>query len=134
MSVRTALRIELANRPGELAKALKPIAQANVNLHAAAALAGAESGLVALLPSNPASAASALQRAGVSARAVAVVVTWLPNRPGTLLKACEILASAGIKIEGLCVVSTDPAQGVQITFECSDAERADHLLADASVY
>ena len=31
VSVRTALRLELANRPGELAKALRPIAQAGVN-------------------------------------------------------------------------------------------------------
>ena len=129
MAVRTALRLDLANRPGELAKVLRPIAQSGVNLHAIAGVAGGQSSIVELLPSDPAAAASALQHAGVSAQQVQVAVTWLPNRPGTLLKAAEALAAAGINVEGVYVVSSDPAQGVQLTVECADAARADQVLA-----
>ena len=75
MSVRTALRLELANRPGELAKALRPIAQAGVNLHAVAGVASAQSSIVEVLPSNPAAAVDALQQAGIIAQEVEVVVT-----------------------------------------------------------
>lgn len=132
MSVLTALRIELDNRPGELAKILRPIAQANVNIHSLAGVAAAQSGTIALLPSNLIAAANAIQQAGFRTREVEVVVTWLPNRPGTLLKACEALSSAGINIEGLFVVSTDPAQGIQITVECQDAQHADQILAGVS--
>ena len=53
----------------------------------------------------------------------------MPNRPGTLLKACEALAAAGINVDGVYVVSTDPAQGVQITVECHDAQQADQVLS-----
>src|SRR5262245_16406740 len=108
MAIRTALRLDLANQPGELAKVLRPIAQAGVNIHALAGIASAHSAVVAALPSDPAAAARALQQAGIHFQEVAVVVTWLPNRPGTLLKACEALATAGINIESVYVVSTDP--------------------------
>lgn len=132
MAVLTALHIELANRPGELAKVLRPIAQANVNVHALAGVASAQPSVIAVLPSNLIAAASALQQAGFQAQEVEVVVTWLPNRPGTLLKACDALAAAGINIDGVFVVSTDSAQGVQITFECREARRADQVLAGVS--
>lgn len=129
MSVRTALRLELTNHPGELAKALRPLAQASVNLHAVAGMATGQSSMIEVLPNDPATAADALQQAGFTAQQVAVVVTWLPNRPGTLLKACEALATAGINVDCVYVVSTDPAQGVQLSFECRDPERADRVLA-----
>ena len=131
MAITTALRLELANRPGELAKALRPMAQAGVNLHAVACLGSAESCVLAALPNDPAAAARALQRAGLQVQQVAVVVSWLPNRPGTLLAACEALGTAGINIDGVFVVATDPAQGVQLSFACrdADAERAEHVLA-----
>ncbi len=141
MAVQVALRLEVANRPGELVKVLRPIAQAGVNLHAVAGVAGSggsgESGasagtptnVIELLPSQVAAAADALQQAGIQSHQVEVVVTWLPNQPGTLLKACEALATAGINIEGVFVVSTDPSQGIQMTFECREAPRADQVLA-----
>jgi hypothetical protein len=135
MAVQVALRLEVANRPGELVKVLRPIAQAGVNLHAVAGVAGSgasggtPTNVIELLPSQVAAAADALQKAGIQSQQVEVVVTWLPNRPGTLLKACEALATAGINIEGVYVVSTDPSQGVQMTFECREAQRADQVLA-----
>jgi hypothetical protein len=135
MAVQVALRLEVANRPGELVKVLRPLAQAGVNLHAVAGVAGSgasagtPTNVIELLPSQVAAAADALQKAGIQSQQVEVVVTWLPNRPGTLLKACEALATAGINIEGVYVVSTDPSQGVQMTFECREAQRADQVLA-----
>lgn len=129
MSVLTALRLELANRPGELAKALHAIAQANVNIHAVAGVASAQSSVIELLPSNLIAATSALQQIGYHPQEVAVAVTWLPNHPGTLLKACEAIAAAGINIDGVYVIATDPALGVQITVEAGDAPRVDQILA-----
>jgi hypothetical protein len=128
MAVRSALRLDLTNRPGELAKALRPIAQAGVNLNAIAGVATGQSSLLALLPSDLPAAMNALQHAGVSAEQVDVVVTWLPNRPGSLLAACDALGGAGINIDAVYVVSTDPAQGVQVTIECHDAKQADQVL------
>jgi len=138
MAVQVALRLDLLNRPGELVRVLRPIAQAGVNLHAAAGVAvsagnsgsaGMPANVIELLPSHAAAAEDALQQAGIQAQEVEVVVTWLPNRPGALLTACEALATAGINIEGMYVVSTDPSQGVQMTFECREAQRADQVLA-----
>lgn len=133
MSVQVALRLDVENRPGELVKVLRPIARAGVNLHAVAGVAaGSGSGranVIELLPSQVGTAAGALQQAGIHSEEVEVVVTWLPNRPGALLKACEALATAGINVEGVYVVSTDLTRGVQMTFECREAQRADQVLA-----
>lgn len=129
MPVLTALRLELADRPGELAKALRAIAQANVNIHAVAGVTGAQSSVIELLPSNVIAATSALQQIGYHPQEVEVAVVWLPNRPGTLLKACEAVAAAGINIDGVYVIATDPALGVQITVEAHDAPRVDQILA-----
>ena len=132
MAVQIALRLDVENRAGELVKILRPIAQAGVNLHAVAGVAGTQTNVIELLPSQVAAAADALQQAGVHAHEVEVVVTWLPNRPGALLKACEALTNAGVNIEGVYVVSTDPVHGVQMTFECHEAQRADQVLAGVS--
>lgn len=129
MAVRSAIRLDLANRPGELAKALRPIAQAGVNLNAIAGVATGQSSLLALLPNDLPAAMHALQQAGITAQQVDVVLTWLPNRPGSLLAACEALSGASINIDAVYVVSTDPSQGVQITIECHDAQQADQVLA-----
>ena len=141
MAVQVALRLDLANRPGELVRVLRPIAQAGVNLHAAAGVAvsaasvgstggaGTQTNVIELLPSQVAAAADALQQVGIQTQEVEVVVTWLPNKPGALLTACEALATAGINIDAVYVVSTDPSQGVQMTFESREAQRADQVLA-----
>jgi hypothetical protein len=129
MSVLTALRLELPNNPGELAKALHAIAQANVNIHAAAGVATGQASVIEILPSNVIAANSALQQIGYHPQEVEVAVTWLPNRPGTLLQACEAIAAAGINIDAVYVVATDPALGVQIVFEAQDAPRVDQVLA-----
>ena len=132
MAVRSALRLDLANRPGELARALRPIAQAGVNLNAIAGVATGQSSLLAFLPNDLPAAAHALQQAGFTAQQVDVVLTWLPNRPGSLLAACEALSGAGINIDAIYVVSTDPTQGVQITIECRDAQQADQVLSSVT--
>ncbi len=128
MAVHTALRIELANRPGELVKALRAIAQADVNIHAIAGIISAQSGVIELLPSNLIAATSALQQIGYHPQEVTVAVTWLPNHPGTLLTACEAIAAAGINIDGVYVIATDLALGVQIAVEAGDASRVDQIL------
>jgi hypothetical protein len=129
MSVLTALRLELADRPGELAKALRAIAQAGVNIHAVAGVASGHTSVIELLPNNVIDASTALQQAGFHAQEVEVAVTWVPNHPGTLLKACEAVAAAGINIDAVYVVATDPARGIQITFEGRDAPGIDQILA-----
>jgi hypothetical protein len=101
-----------------------------VNLHALAGMTFAQSGIIELMPNDAAAAADALKHAEISAQQVEVVLVWLPNRPGALLKACEALATAEINLESAYVVSTDPALGVQMTLTCSDATRADRVLEE----
>jgi hypothetical protein len=129
MAVQTVLRIQLANRPGEFARVTQAMGQAGINLASAAGMAFGDAGSAVLLASDPAGAARALRDAGVTVQESQVAVAWLPNRAGALASACTALAEAGINLTGMFVVATSEAQGQQAAFECSDAARADAVLA-----
>ena len=129
MSVRTALRIELANQPGSLGTSLSQIAQAGVNLEAVAGVATGETSILELLVADPTAALQALQQVGISATETQVAVVSLPHRVGALAHACEALAGAGINIDGIYVVVTDASQGAQVAFECPEASHAEQVLA-----
>lgn len=128
MSVRTALRVPLRHRPGELGRIARALADAHVRLEAFAGLARGTESMVELLPVNPAHATKALQAAGWTVEEVDVALAWLPDEPASLARACETLGAAGISIDAVYILTTNPAHGQHVAFECADAHRADQLL------
>jgi hypothetical protein len=132
MAVQTVLRVQLANRPGEFARVTQVVGQAGINLTSAAGMALGGAGTAVLLASDGAGAARALRDAGVTVQEAQVAVAWLPNRAGALASAMLALAEAGINLTGMFVIATSDAQGQQTAFECSDAARADAVLAGLS--
>ncbi len=128
MSVRTALRVHLPHRPGELGRIARVLADAHVRLDAFAGLARGQEGMVELLPADAVHATRVLREAGWSVEEVEVALAWLPDRPESLARACETLGGAGIRIDAVYLLTTDPAHGQHVAFECPDAHRADQLL------
>jgi hypothetical protein len=132
MPIRTALRVRLPNRPGELARVARQLANAGVNLEAVAGVASANEGTVEILPDEADRAAQALQGAGIAFDRADVLV--LPaserfiNTPGSLAQAAEALAQAGINIESIYIVPGGPT-GVQAALGSDDPQRAEQILA-----
>ncbi len=91
--------LDLKHQPGELAKATEAIAQKGINITAFSGVTCGGSGTVALLTSDDAGAKRALTDAGYRPREVEVVTTTIENTPGSLAKAAQKLAAAGINIE-----------------------------------
>src|SRR5919201_6495284 len=124
MPVQKAIRVRLPNRPDELAKASKWLAQAGVNIEAIAGVTRGEDGYLELLVNYPAVAAQTLKSAGIEFDEVQVALAWLPDRPGSLAKATEALSRAEINIESSYVVRTENNQ-VLVAFGTTQAEKAD---------
>jgi hypothetical protein len=128
MSVQTAIRVHLPNRPDELASMAKWLAQAGVNIESIAGVSGEEAGTLELLVNYPGLALNALRDAGISCEQTRVALAWLPNRPGTLALATEALADAKVNIDTGYVVRTEGYQ-VLVAFASPAADRADSILS-----
>jgi hypothetical protein len=128
MSVETALRVRLRNQPGELARVADQLGKAGVNIRAAAGVASGEESRLEVLADNVTEATRAWREAGTSFEEVQVALAWLPDTPGTLARAGQTLADAGINIESTYVVRSEGGRA-QVAFGCADAQRADQLLA-----
>ena len=128
MAIQTALRVQLLSRHGELARVARVLADAGVNLDAVAGIDTGQMSAVELLVNHMEAAQQALNAAHISAASVPVVVTWLPNHPGSLARASEALAAAGINLRSVFIIRTTGDQD-QVAFGCSEAEQADAILA-----
>ena len=128
MSVQTAIRVHLPNRPDELASMAKWLAQAGVNIESIAGVSGEEAGTHEILVNYPSLALSALRDAGIPFEQSRVALAWLPNRPGTFASATQALADASIDIDTSYVVRTEGDQFL-VAFASPAADRADSILS-----
>ena len=132
MAIETALRIRLPNRPGELARVARQLANAGVNIRSVVCLTLGGEGVVEFLVDDLVAATRSLGPEGTAVREVRVVVTPIPteviNQPGALATLAEALAAAGINIESL-YAAIGPNGEVQSVLGCSDPEKAEPLMA-----
>src|SRR5437588_126717 len=128
MSIQRAVRVRLPNRPGELVRVGKQLADAGINIEAGAGVAGSEDGLIEFMLSDIPTAVQVLRQQGISFQETQVALTWLPNKPGILAQAIAPLADAGINIESFYIVRTEGDRYL-VAFGSRDAEKADKLLS-----
>lgn len=128
MAIQTALRVRVPHVHGTLLKVIEDLAHANIYVKVLAALAADDTTIIELLPMEPSGAQVALEQAALQVEVVQVALAWLPNQPNSLLRAVQAVVGAGLTVDGLFVVTTDPVQGQQVAIECADVKRADQLL------
>jgi hypothetical protein len=132
MAIETALRVRLPNRPGELARVARQLADAGVNIRSVAGVAGAGEGSLEFRVDSLGAAIGALMQGGTTFQEVRVVVSpipsGVPDQPGTLARLAEKLAAAGINIESL-YIAIGPGDQPQAVLGCSDPEKAEPILA-----
>jgi hypothetical protein len=131
MAIETALRVSLPNRPGELARVARQLANAGVNVRSVAGVSGAGEGVLEFLVDNLDAAAGALRQGGTSFQETRVATSPIPNevvsQPGALAHLAEALAGAGINIESLYAAVGEGGQ-IMAVLGCSDPEKAEPLL------
>jgi hypothetical protein len=91
--------LDLAHKPGELAKATEAIAQKGINITAFSGLTCGGSGSVAIVTNDEMGTRKALGEAGYKAKELEVVTAAIEDKPGALAQTARKLADAGVNIE-----------------------------------
>jgi hypothetical protein len=96
--------IQLAHRPGELARVTNALSLYGVNIKSVAAMRFGDQALLHLIPDNVESARSALGASNISFEENETAVVLLENRAGELTAVAAKLAEAGVNLEATYVV------------------------------
>lgn len=122
-----AFIVELPNRPGSLADVCEAVAAAGQNITGVSGATAGEVGSVALTTDDMDATRAALTAHGWPFREVALVVTALEHRPGSLATAARKLADAGVNLDTMFVTGMDGGK-VQVAFGVSDSAAAERAL------
>ena len=91
--------VDLAHKPGELAKATEAIAQKGINITAFSGATCGGSGSIAILTNDEMGTRKALGEAGYKVKELEVVTASIEDKPGALAQTARKLADAGVNIE-----------------------------------
>ncbi|NIO29831.1 MAG: ACT domain-containing protein [Candidatus Latescibacteria bacterium] len=127
----TQLNVKLENKPGSLARLCRDLANHGINLLALSAPdITAKRGLIRLLVVNPELAQLKVTKMEYSFTVEEVLYIEIKNRPGSLAKAMEKLARAGINVRYAYATALRKTQktGAVIAVAEEDLPRAHKLL------
>jgi hypothetical protein len=93
------LSIFLENKSGRLTEVTEALASANINISAFSVADTADYGILRMIVSKPEQAEQLLKAKGLSVKITEVIGLVVPNEPGGLHRALQILSSEGISVE-----------------------------------
>jgi len=95
------LSIFLENKSGRLSEVTETLASAKINISAFSVADTADYGILRMIVSKPEQAEQLLKAKGLSVHITEVIGIVVPNEPGGLHRALQILSSEGISVEYL---------------------------------
>jgi len=101
------LTVFLENKKGRLTEVTKILSSNNINISALSIADTADFGLLRMIVDNPEKAEDTLKRSGFAVHANEVICMIVPDEPGGLYRALEILTNENISIEYLYAFSSE---------------------------
>ena len=128
------ISVFLGNRPGELNKMTRTLAEGGVNMRALSLAETTDFGVARVIVDNEARAVEVLQKADFVARRTPVLAYEIPDEAGGLNKLLTCFTEAGINIEYMysCLAGVENKKAYMI-FRVSDTSEAEAALADKGV-
>jgi hypothetical protein len=131
----TLWRREVENRPGALARALEPLAEAGADLKVAMAYrypGEEQTAAIELYPVSGKKATAAARAAGLEATSIPTLLVEADNRPGQAHAVTRAIADAGINLTFFLAQVIGKKYSAIIGFETeADARRAASLVKKA---
>jgi hypothetical protein len=93
------LSIFLENKSGRLTEVTEALASASINISAFTVADSADFGILRMIVNKPEQAEQLLKEKGLSVHITEVIGLIVPNEPGGLHRALQILSSEGISVE-----------------------------------
>lgn len=115
----TEFTVHLANRPGSLADLAELLGEAGVNIEALAAIGMDATGTVRLLVDDEPTTRRVLEHHDMSFEERRVIITMLPDRPGSVAAMTRQLADAGINIDAMYLLRSTP-EGLEFAVAVGD--------------
>ncbi|MBA2336617.1 MAG: ACT domain-containing protein [Acidimicrobiia bacterium] len=124
----TEFTVHMANRPGQLAKLTRLLADAGIHIEALAAFANGELGIIRVVADDDTVTRRVLGDAGLDWDEHRVIATVVPNRPEALAELTASLADTGINIDAMYLLRTNH-ETQQFALAVNDPEMAREHLA-----
>lgn len=124
----TEFSIRLVNRPGQLAKLARLLADAGISIEAFAAVADNGESHVRIVVDSPFRTRRALSTADLSFVERDVLDTFLPRGTAALAHMAESLASSGVNIDSMYLLHTN-SEGHHFAVTVDDSDTAHEALA-----
>ena len=124
----TEFSVRLANRPGQLAKLTRLLADAAIAIEAFAAVADNGESHVRFVVDSPHKARRVLMGADLEFDERDVLDTFLPRGSGSLAHMAEGLAAAGVNVDSLYLLHSN-AEGFHIAMTVDDTDDGLSALA-----
>ena len=121
MAIRTEISLRLQNSPGALGLVCRELGAERVNILALSLEAG---GTLRVVVDNPLHAAGILEKQRYAVEQNDVLFIQLPNDPGALEEAANMLAVAGVNVDYLYASALDDSPMVSVIAGVEDAQRA----------
>ena len=128
------ISVFLGNRPGELNKMTRVLAEGGVNMRAISLAETTDFGIARVIVDDEAKATEVLEKADFVARITSVLAYEIPDEKGGLNKLLSLFTEAGLNIEYMysCIVGKKDQKAYMI-FRVSDTEAAEAALAGKGV-
>ena len=123
----TQFIVQLANRPGSLARLARTLATAGVDIRGMSGGGAGDNGYAVLSTSDDVATRTALRSGGYPFVEGETLIVRVEDRPGGLASVAEKLAAAGIDIKGVLFVGRSDGI-VETAFAVDDMERARKVL------
>ena len=124
-----AFIVDLKNRPGELARITEAIAPKGINITGFSGATCGDSGTVVLTTGDEAATRRTLTDAKFTFKETELVVTAIPDQPGSLAKIARKLADAGVNIEAAVPIGM-AGTNVHVAFATSDPAKAKSAVSE----
>ena len=126
------LTVFIENREGRLSEVLSVLGENGVNILSLSLADTTEYGLLRLIVDNPALGREKLTENGFSSLLSSVSIIKIPHKAGSLQELLKLIDEGGINIEYMYGLSIE-SEKAYIVLKCSDLEKLDMLLNEASV-
>ena len=126
------LSVFIENKEGRLAQVSAVLKENNINIVSLSLADTSEYGLLRMVVSDPMTAKTVIRKNGYSAMLTDVIAVKLAHRVGMLEPLLKIMYEAGLNIEYMYVLSTNPNTAAMI-IKTSDGDKALQALRTANM-